>query len=94
MKLKETEWTDQPRTIEVEYPDAIVTKFVNWLRGTRAWHEDVEMVHRNVLALNRELAEYRQAHPPVQTMAAPQPASAAPPVRSRKKAKEPAAQEG
>jgi len=63
MKLQETEWTDQPRFVEVEYPDAPIAAFVNWLRTTKAWWEDVDLVHRRVLRLNAELAAERSKMP-------------------------------
>lgn len=61
MKLKETDW-DAPggaREIEVEYPDAIIADFMNWIRKTSAWLENLELVHRRVRRLNGVLSDWR-----------------------------------
>lgn len=60
MKLREWDW-DKQAFVEVDYPDAPIVQFMNWLRHTKAWHEDVELVHRKVLYLNKGFAEHRQA---------------------------------
>ena len=71
--LIEVEWTDQPRNVNVTYPAAPVIDFLNWLRGSKAWWEDVELVHRRVRKLNADLAAIRSAQavvkPPVNAVA-------------------------
>jgi hypothetical protein len=61
--LEEQEWTDQPRQVPVTYPAEPVQRFINWLRHTKAWWEDVDLVHRRVLRLNAELVAARSAMP-------------------------------
>lgn len=46
--------------VDRAYPAKVIAEFVNWLRETKAWWEDVEMVHRKVVRLNQRLAELRQ----------------------------------
>lgn len=61
MKLKETFW-DAPggaAEIEVEYPDAPIKDFMDWLRKTSAWLENPELVHRRLRRLNGVLADWR-----------------------------------
>lgn len=60
MKLKDWGW-DAQNYIETEYPDAPIAEFINFLRTTKAWHADPEIVHRKLLTLNRVFAEHRQA---------------------------------
>lgn len=61
--LQETEWTDQPRLVDVAYPVKPIQDFINWLRTSKAWWEDVDLVHRRVQKLNAELATLRSAAP-------------------------------
>jgi hypothetical protein len=61
MKLHETNW-DAPggaATVEVEYPDALIQDFMNWIRKTTAWLENPELVERRVRRLNGLLADHR-----------------------------------
>lgn len=66
--LQEEVWTDQPRLVPTTYPAKPVAEFVNWLRSTKAWWEDVDLVHRRVMKLNAELAAIRSAQPTVTTV--------------------------
>ena len=61
--LEEQEWTDQPRTVLVPIPVKPVQDFVNWIRGTKAWWEDVDLVHRRVQRMNAEIAAERSKMP-------------------------------
>lgn len=70
--LQETEWTDQPRLVDVVYPLKPVQDFINWLRQGKAWWEDVELVHRRVQKLNAELATLRHAAPKVKAPLTPE----------------------
>ncbi len=81
MKLREWDW-DLGQDVQVDYPEPLVVEFVNWLRTTKAWHDDVELVHRRLLALNRQLAAHRQAAK--EAAAATARAMVAPPKRSRR----------
>jgi hypothetical protein len=61
MKLLETNW-DAPQgatPVEVEYPDALIAEFVNWIRRSPAWKENPEIVERRLIVFNRKLAEHR-----------------------------------
>lgn len=61
MRLKETFW-DAPggaAEIEVEYPDAPIKDFMDWMRKTSAWLENPELVHRRLRRLNGVLADWR-----------------------------------
>ena len=60
MKLREWNW-DAQAFIETDYPDGTVADFVNWMRTTKAWHADPELVHGRLLRMNQKLAEHRQA---------------------------------
>lgn len=60
MKLREWDW-DKQVFIEVEYPDAPVMEFVNFIRTTKAWVQDPERMHRAVLKMDKALGEHRQA---------------------------------
>lgn len=60
MKLREWDW-DRQAFVETDYPDGPIVEFVNWLRTTKAWHADPELVHRKLLHLNRGFAEHRQS---------------------------------
>ena len=42
-------------------PDAPVTEFVTYFLSTRAWHDDIEAVHRQVGKLRRAISESRAA---------------------------------
>lgn len=46
--------------VDRAYPAKVIAEFVNWLRETKSWWEDVELVHRKVVRLNQRLAEHRQ----------------------------------
>jgi hypothetical protein len=59
--LQENEWTDQPRLVDVAFPAKPVQDFINWIRHTKAWWEDVDLVHRRVQRMNAELAALRPA---------------------------------
>ena len=63
MKLLEVDWNAKggAADVPVEYPDEVIAEFMNWLRRTSAWHEDVELVHRRVRRLNSQLADHRNA---------------------------------
>jgi len=63
MKLRETNW-DAPggaAEYEVEYPDAVIADFVNWMRKSSAWLENLELVHRRVRRLNGVLSDWRDS---------------------------------
>lgn len=63
MKLHETNW-DTPSgatTIDVEYPDAIIQSFVNWMRTSKRWMDDPEMLIRRFRKMNSELMDSRNA---------------------------------
>ena len=45
--------------VEVEYPDEIVKKFVNYFRLNKQWREDPELVYARWLVFERELTEAR-----------------------------------
>lgn len=67
MKLFETDW-DAPggaKQVEVDYPDAIIQGFVNWMRTTKRWLDDPEMLERRFRKMNSELAESRQRPRPI-----------------------------
>lgn len=61
--LKDEEWTDQPRFVDVTYPAQPVQDFINWLRHSKAWWEDVSLVHRRFQKLNVELVAAKSAMP-------------------------------
>lgn len=63
MKLQEIDWNNPAGAspVEVEYPDALIQEFMNWLRRTTAWKEDVSVVDRRLGALNRKLVEIKNA---------------------------------
>jgi hypothetical protein len=64
MKLREWDWDlstgGGDGHVQVDYPEGPIVDFLDWLRQTKAWHEDVEMVHRKLRNLNTKLAEFRQ----------------------------------
>lgn len=63
MRLIETDW-DAPggaSPVEVEYPDAVIAEFMNWIRRTTAWLESPELVERRVRRLNAVLMDHRNA---------------------------------
>jgi hypothetical protein len=60
MKLREWDW-DKQRFVEVPYPDEPIMEFINFIRTTKAWVQDPERMHREVLKLDRKLGEHRQA---------------------------------
>ena len=60
MRLREWDW-DKQAFVEVDYPDAPIAEFINWLRTTKAWHADPEIVHRKLLYLNKGFSEHRQS---------------------------------
>jgi hypothetical protein len=45
----------------IDYADGPIAEFLDWLLGSTAWHDDVELVHRRLLVLKRQLAAQRQA---------------------------------
>ena len=61
MKLLEDDWSAPGgvRPVEVEYPDEWVQNFMNWLRRTKGWREDLDLVEERVMVLNRQFLEYR-----------------------------------
>lgn len=60
MKLLEEDWSGPSVTTkEVEYPDAFGQDFLNWLRRSKAWRENPEILERRVTALDRQLLDYR-----------------------------------
>lgn len=61
--LQDEVWTDQPRLVAFTYPAKPVQDFINWLRTSKAWHEDATMVERRFTILQRELAAGRAALP-------------------------------
>jgi hypothetical protein len=60
MRLSEWNW-DAQNFEHVDYPDAPIVEFLNWLRTTKAWHADPEAVHRKLRKLNQLFADHRQA---------------------------------
>ncbi len=61
MQLLETNW-DAPggaAAVPVDYPDAPIQEFVNWIRRTSAWVENPDIVERKVRKLNAVLLEHR-----------------------------------
>ena len=61
MQLREWDHDAGPsgRYVEVEYPDEIVKKFVNYFRLNKQWREDPELVYARWLVFERELTEAR-----------------------------------
>ena len=61
MKLLEDDWSAPGgvRPVEVEYPDEWVQNFMNWLRRTKGWREDLDLVEERIMVLNRQFLEYR-----------------------------------
>ena len=59
MKIQRWNW-DAQRFDVLDYPEALFEPFLNWLMTTKQWIEDPELVNRKVLALQRQMAEYRQ----------------------------------
>lgn len=91
MKLKEVDWNapSGATEIEVEYSDAPIQEFMNWLRRTSAWKENGELVEVRLRKLNRGLIEEKNA---AQARAATPPAAAVPtPAPKRRARKKPAA---
>ena len=60
MKLREWDW-DKQNFVEQDYPDGPIVSFVNWLRTTKAWHQDPELVHVQLRRLNQTFSAHRQA---------------------------------
>lgn len=56
LALRKWDW-DAQRFVEVLTPPGPIVKFMLWLRETKAWHEDVELVHRRFRAMEKEVAE-------------------------------------
>lgn len=59
MLLKEWDW-DLQNYVEIDYPDALVKGFIDFLRTTKSWQVDGEIVHRRLLKLNVEFGKHRQ----------------------------------
>lgn len=59
MKLKELDWNAPGgvASIEVEYPDAPIKEFMDWLRQTPAWRENPPLVEHRLRRLNATLAD-------------------------------------
>lgn len=57
MKLQNTDWNHPAGAtlVAVEYPDAPIQEFVNWLWTTKQWQENPEMVYRRFQRLREEL---------------------------------------
>ena len=53
MKLTEVDWNAPggAAEVEVDYPDAPLAEFLNWLRRTSAWHETPGRVERRIRRL-------------------------------------------
>ena len=62
MKLRTWNW-DLQRYEFVEYPDEPIAQFMDFLRSTKSWHEEPELVHRRLRKLELELSAYRAQHP-------------------------------
>ena len=58
MKLKDYDW-DLQLEVEVEYPDHIIQKFINYLRLNKQWRESPEIVYNRFLVLQRDLTDAR-----------------------------------
>ncbi len=58
MRLREWDF-DKQAFVLVDYPDAPIQAFVDFFRTTKAWVQDAERVHRQVLVLERALATHR-----------------------------------
>jgi hypothetical protein len=58
MKIPRHNW-DAQRLEYDEYPDALFEPFLVWLLTTSAWYEDPARVRDHVLALKRQLNEFR-----------------------------------
>jgi hypothetical protein len=54
MKLKRWDW-DAQNYVEIEYPDGPIKAYIDWLNNTKAWIDDVELVHRRLRKMNAEL---------------------------------------
>ncbi|KKN06682.1 hypothetical protein LCGC14_1074790 [marine sediment metagenome] len=61
MQLREWDYEAGPsgRYVEVEYPDDIIKGFVDYLRNTKQWRENPEVVYARWLVLERQLTEAR-----------------------------------
>lgn len=57
--LKDWDW-DREGYVVTDYPAAPAIEFIDWLRTTKAWHNDPEMVHRRVKQLNERFSAHRQ----------------------------------
>lgn len=66
MKLQDTDWSNArtgARLVDVEYPDDIIQRFVNWLWTTKQWRENPEAVYNRFRRMQDELVEWKQKHP-------------------------------
>jgi hypothetical protein len=75
--LREWDW-DLQNYVTIEYPDEPIAQLMDWLRTTRSWHEDVELVHQRVRKLNAELAAIRSGLPKALSLTASTPAPVPP----------------
>lgn len=63
MHLREWDYNAGPSGgwVEVEYPDEPIKKFVDYLRVSKQWREDPELVYRRWMQFERELTDVRNA---------------------------------
>jgi hypothetical protein len=60
MKIREWDW-DLQAFVPREWDDDMVAEFVDWLLNTKAWRDDVELVHWRFLKLRIKAKEKRDA---------------------------------
>ena len=61
MELREWDYNAGPSGgfVEVEYPDELIKKFVNWFRETKAWREDTPLAYSWFLKFDLDLIEFQ-----------------------------------
>jgi hypothetical protein len=55
VKLEKYDW-DKGQNVPYRVNEKIVEKFVNFMLNSRAWHEDLDIVHKKVRELRRDVA--------------------------------------
>ncbi len=58
MHLKEWNWENE-QFEEVEYPDEIIKKFIDFARLNKQWPEQLEIMYNRYLVFHRELTDAR-----------------------------------